>query len=171
MNSNPREICGVEAHNVTHSLLLRLCGSVGTAALQETLERFVRPAIIHSPQNVVDLGEEVAGRKAAVANTPVVSLYLGDRDLVLAKQVPDFRRAAMNEFSAEFDRKLQLRVLLGEDSATKAVPCLQNHDRQAALRKFRCRRQTSGAGSNYNHIGVICRRRFLLVTRHNSIVN
>src|SRR5215510_14340873 len=83
-----------------------LCGfglQRSATALEEIGKRFVRLSVIHLLENVVNVLPKSAGRELALLRAPCVPFNLANFSVRLVKELPDLRRLAMNELSAEFD--------------------------------------------------------------------
>ena len=166
MNADLRGIGRVKTSHITQSVFLGIRGRIRAAALQEIGERLIWPVVIHALQNFIDLREKVAGRKMAVLSAPIVPVYFADRNFALPERVHNFRRTPVDELRSQFNGKLLLEVIQGEDSATDAIAGLEDDDRQTGLGQFRGCHQPSGTRAYYDHIDTLRLPEFIVSTEY-----
>lgn len=79
----------------------------------------------HLLQNPVDVRKEVAWADLAFFNAPVIAVDLPDLNVMGFKQVQNFGRTPVDEFCAQFDGNVQLRIRQGTYTTADAVPRFQ----------------------------------------------
>src|ERR671923_2579947 len=99
MHADLRRISGMKSGHITACPVLRCLRNPGIAAtaLEKLEEGFVRFAVIHLLQQLVDFRKEGAGTELAVTNAPDISIHFFGMQVVAVKQVPDFRWFAVDE--------------------------------------------------------------------------
>src|SRR3954471_24944219 len=101
MQTDQRRVGGMKSHYVVASPALSFIAALGLA--EKVIEGLVRASIRHLVEDFICLGEEVAFVEFAVLKAPGVTLNFVGGDFMLAQEVPDFVRAAMDELSSQFD--------------------------------------------------------------------
>src|ERR1051326_7637201 len=90
----------------------------------------------------------------AVFKIPMTIAGLVKFEVGAPGKVPEGRRLTVNKFSAEFNRKRELRTLPGEDAAPDSIACFKHDRLVAGNAKVARSGQTSRAGANDNDAGI-----------------
>src|ERR1051325_5782166 len=131
MQTDQRRVGGMKSHYVVASPALSFIAALGLA--EKVIEGLVRASIRHLVEDFICLGEEVAFVEFAILKAPGVTLNFVGGDFMLAQEVPDFLRAAVDELSSQFDGRICGRVMQGEDAAAGAVFGLEHSHLHAML--------------------------------------
>jgi hypothetical protein len=173
MHAHFGRIGGVETGYVAESALFCLLPPggfilrIGETATQESEKGFVRTSVVHSGENLIDLGEEVAGLQLSLFEAPGVAVDFRDADVMFPQWLPDFRRTAVDKFGPEFYGSVDDGIVQGEHPSADPVAGFENLHLNAATSEFDGRSHSGCAGAEDHNLRSQRHGRFIL-TRGND---
>src|SRR5436190_15269856 len=83
-----------------------------------------------------------------------MAFRLGDRNIVLLRDLQDFRRESMHELRPELDGTIESGVVLSENSSADAVAGLKNRDAKAGTGQFEGRGNSRDTRADDENVGI-----------------
>src|SRR5436190_12655455 len=83
-----------------------------------------------------------------------MAFRLGDRNIVLLRDLQDFRRESMHELRPELDGTIESGVVLSENASADAVAGLKNRDAKAGTGQFEGRGNSRDTRADDENVGI-----------------